>query len=222
MNSYNDEQLKLVKKSELAWYEGLRHKGVSGDVCELLLMNYLKKQFPNLNFGKGQIKKSNAKGEKLKKEKTNLSEQIDIICYTGKSLLDKKSFGNYVVVNKDQVKFTIEVKKWTGPADYSLEKTHAKNAGKLVKNLIKIIDFTNKDNILVSFRYHGRKNGERHDIKEAIQKCINKSPKLHAYILSNTTTKCPIEDKTGLILKKALEKDQLEQLINKITEIIKK
>src|SRR3989442_789656 len=106
---FNETQKWLVEKSERVHEAGIRHKGLSGTICEDLLMEKLRISIPELNFGGGIVKFGNpeVKGAKLREE--NLSSQIDIIIYHEQPAFELEKS---VVVKISNVKGIIEVKKW--------------------------------------------------------------------------------------------------------------
>lgn len=142
MRNYDKDQLRLVNKSERAHEAGLRHSGISGDICESLLIKILRKLIPSFNFGKGQMITKNLEGAYLKKE--DLSKQIDIIIFKGKP---KKKIGDFVAVFQEKVQGIMEVKKWAYPK--MLERN------KKLKEILKIKKFPV---FFVAFRFHDRKN----------------------------------------------------------------
>lgn len=112
MTDFNEVQKRLLKVSELAHFHGLRHKGLSGTICEDLLLRMLRKSVPELKFDRGVIKFGDRSmcGEELKAN--DLSTQLDVIIYRGRPLY--RSAGD-AVVHIDDVKGVLEIKKWAFP-----------------------------------------------------------------------------------------------------------
>jgi hypothetical protein len=134
MKSFDEIQKWLVEQSERAHKEGIRHAGLSGTICENLLMLELRKSVPKLNFDGGVIKF--CKG-KINNTKHDVSKQIDIIIYKGKPIYD--IFGT-IVVHSSQVLGAIEVTKWTEPKEFrkvvsSLQREEAELKNKSKKKL---------------------------------------------------------------------------------------
>lgn len=150
--SFNATQQSLIKQAELAHANGLRHSGLSGTICEDLLIRSLKKSLPNLNFSRGIIKfgDRNIIGADLKKD--NLSTQFDVIVYKNQPIYQE---AENVVVSSDDVLAVIEVKKWITLKMFGDLNA---NIGDILKNYrIK----TKKDIafFLVAFRCHDRHKG---------------------------------------------------------------
>jgi len=150
-NSCDTTQKQLVEKAERAHYEGIRHTGLSGTVCEDLLIEALRSslEVTRLNFDRGVIKfaSKEAKGNELN---GLMSPQMDIIVYKGEPTYKTMS---QVVVQGDQVKGVIEVKKWA----------NLKTMRESVKEkIVKVRDLLNQNlehNVpmfFVTFRYHDR------------------------------------------------------------------
>ncbi|MCK5211134.1 hypothetical protein KAJ89_00370 [Candidatus Parcubacteria bacterium] len=172
MNSryYNQTQKQIVELCERANYYGIRQRGLSGTVCEDVLINALKRDLPEFNISRGVIKFSDNVGVDIK-TKEDLSPQIDIILYKGEP---EYSVHNTVVVKVGQVAGVIEVKKWLFPKNMH-------RAQKTVENLIKLIEsfkYKTDHNVkvfLVTIRFHDR-----------LYKNVNFFTELEKYPGSNT------------------------------------
>lgn len=151
MDRYNQIQKDLVRICEEAHYHGLRHKGLSGTICEDALMGQLRLAAPEFKFDRGVIKFGKNIGEDLDVE--DLTTQIDIIIYKGNPIYESQK---HVVVNASDVLGVIEVKKWSHPKKLKPEE-------KMTINLLEIKkQFKDKLNknlglFFVSFRFHDRK-----------------------------------------------------------------
>ena len=148
----NFVQKKLIKQAELAHAHGLRHPGLSGTICEDLLLKTLRTLLPQFNFDRGIIKFGdvNKIGNDLKKG--NLSTQFDIIVYKNKPLYRE---ADSVIVHSDNVLAVIEVKKWITLKMFSDLKESINKIKKNYKNKTgRELKF-----ILVAFRCHDRGKG---------------------------------------------------------------
>lgn len=159
MEEHNRIQKKLVEDCETVHKIGIRHSGLSGSICENLLLKQLRKSIPELNFDRGIIKCCNpkSKGHDIKND-GDLSGQIDIIIYNGNHL---RKIEDVVVVHKDNVFGAIEVKKWTQPSMLKSKNSVYKkisNTKKLLKNEVPLF--------FVTFRYHDRVKDETNWFKK--------------------------------------------------------
>lgn|SRR3989338_2273758 len=154
MDKFNITQKELVEACEKVHYEGLRHKGLSGTICENLLIRALRKEFPDLHFDRGVIKFSdtNVKGEEL--NSNDLSAQLDIIIHRSIPVFEIE---DSVVVHASQVLGIIEVKKWTYPKMLSPNSDLIKNIKAIQDRLVK---YSKKATsvFFVTFRFHDRVN----------------------------------------------------------------
>lgn len=139
----NEVQKELVELCERAHESGFRHPGISGTICEKILIEQLKKEFPHLNFGTGVVLLSKEKGHKLKK--SDYSSQIDIIVYKGNPEYEQTGF---VAVHVENVFLVLEVKKWALYGDKGLS-GYKKKIGEIREKIEKPILF-------VAFRFHGK------------------------------------------------------------------
>jgi len=169
-SDFNVVQKELVEKCERAHFEGTRHTGLSGTLCEDLLIRTLETVVPKLNFGRGVIKFGDpiAKGEHLSGKK-DLSTQIDIIIYRGEPLFELEKS---IVVPIDQVLGVIEVKKWLYPVGLFRAKSVLENLERQIKS---ISSGTGKNIVffLVAFRFHDRNRGATwfSEVREYSGKC---------------------------------------------------
>lgn len=109
---YNFRQFKLVEFSEQVYHEGLRHTGINGSLYEDCLIRFLRKDIPEFEFYKGQIKVAN------NNSKTDKQRQIDVmICKKGtgqkKFLQEVSDIIN--IVEPSECIGIIELKKWAHP-----------------------------------------------------------------------------------------------------------
>lgn len=140
--NYNQIQKSLVRLCEQAHEAGIRHSGLSGTLCENILIEELRKIFPKLNFNRGVIKFG----------PENFSTQMDIVVYRGRP---EFQVGGSAVISAKQVLATIEVKKWIYPK--MLEELRgwvARTEAGFHKNSRRKIPI-----FLVTFRSHDRRNG---------------------------------------------------------------
>lgn len=151
MDKFNSIQKELVKVCEEAHYYGLRHKGISGTICEDELIHRLRDLLPEFNFNRGVIKFSDKQGDDLKTD--DLSTQIDIIIYKG----DPDYYSNgQMVIRASNIVGVIEVKKWLYPKKLKKEE-------KLTQNLLDLQrQFNERINrdvtiFIVTYRFHDRK-----------------------------------------------------------------
>ncbi len=151
MEESNKIQRDLIEQSERPHFEGLRHAGLSGTICENALIKALKKSVPSLNFNRGMIKfcKKDLVGAGLKGG--DLSTQIDIIIYKGEPLY--RTVDDYVIVHISNVLGVVEVKKWSYPKMIEVIKN---SLGEMKDKLISL-GFPNIEMFFVSFRFHDRK-----------------------------------------------------------------
>lgn len=143
-------QLRLVERAERANYVGLRHKGLSGTICEDLLLEELRQLFPILNFDRGVIQygDSAANGHALKQGES-LSPQVDIIVYRDKP---KAKIIDAAVVPVKQVVAALEIKKWANPK--ALRSHHSKLQELAVE--LKRAAYRPIPTYYVTFRFHDR------------------------------------------------------------------
>src|SRR3989338_10667621 len=151
MDNFNKTQKWLIEQSERAHEVGLRHKGLSGTICENLLTEVLRKDIPDFSFDRGIILFATNPASKPVNSK-DLPPQLDIIIYEGKPLA---GIGDQVVVHELQAKGIIEVKKWLFPDSLFRAQAQLEQINKLTDKL------SNTKNIiepfLVTFRFHDRK-----------------------------------------------------------------
>lgn len=144
-------QKKLVEISERAHQAGITHTGLSGMLCENILIAELRKALPGFNFDRGVVRFNT---DQATHKKEGLSSQIDVIIYRGKPLF---AADGVVAVPVGQVLGVIEVKKWIYPKMLTLLKESIKNIHKIFKEKsgrpIPIF--------LVAFRIHERKAKNR-------------------------------------------------------------
>jgi len=155
MNSFDAAQKELIDKAERAHYEGIRHKGLSGSVCEDLLIEALRDSFTSsrLNFDRGMIKFAAARtrGQGLAGA---MSSQMDIMVYEGEPVYRTLS---QAIVHISKVKGVVEIKKWThskmmrASVKEKIERTHTLLEQKAGRNI---------PLFFVTFRYHDRGNFE--------------------------------------------------------------
>lgn len=154
MNRWNRIQSKLVRRSEEPHFHGLRHKGLSGTICEDLLIKELRRAIPALRFDRGVVKFVNPtiRGNELKAE--DLSSQFDIIIYRGKPVYHSAA---NAVIYAGNVLGVIEVKKWA----------YAEMLLVIRRDLVGLAElFTKKTghripSFFVAFRYHDGQRGLR-------------------------------------------------------------
>lgn len=142
---YDNRQYRLVRDCEKPHQFGLRHKPISGDISNQLLVDFLRKEFVRLNFHTGVISKAKSRSKPSRKDR-GLSPQADVIAYRGSP---SYSAYRYAVVPTKKVLFAIEVKKWISP------KSLSKNRRGLNGQLLKLRRFTEKPVLLVGFRHYG-------------------------------------------------------------------
>lgn len=131
MKNYNQIQKDLVRICEEAHYHGVRHKGLSGALCEDALIRVLKEEFPNLGINRGVIKFDSSKlGNDLKTQ--DLSTQFDIVIYKNKPFYISEGV---VVIERQNTLAVIEVKKWIHPNENSRADNLIRN-NKKVKNIL--------------------------------------------------------------------------------------
>lgn len=135
-------QCHLVHQSERAHEQGLRARGISGQICERLLTSILRRRFPRVAFDSGVVKLTE-KATRLEQNK-DLSNQVDIIAYRGKPSFKMSGFA---VVPKRQVLCVFEVKKWTSPSDMTDPKKYNRQIAALRSSIRKPV-------LLVTFRHH--------------------------------------------------------------------
>lgn len=148
---YDQIQYDLVVRSEKAHEFGLRHKATSGDICNRILIDFLRSEFPPFRFNPGTITAAEKRPLRYEHSSADLSRQIDIIASMG-SPFDQMY--EYVVAPLRNVKLTIETKKWIQPKGLEGEQ----------KKLQEISKFTRKTVLLVAFRHDG-------DFSELRKKC---------------------------------------------------
>lgn len=140
--SYDKAQQELVWRSEEPWKNGLRDKSISGDICNRVLIEFLRNRFPKICFNAGIITKADSHPVKYKHSDPRLSPQIDIIAFTGEPFYHVV---DYALVPVKNVKFTVETKKWTSPRKLRPQ----------TKKLRKMEEFTRRPALLVAFRHDG-------------------------------------------------------------------
>ncbi|MBI2579204.1 MAG: hypothetical protein HYW26_05825 [Candidatus Aenigmarchaeota archaeon] len=179
MKSYDKLQKHLVIETENVHKKGVRHTGLSGYVCEKLLMEDLRKEFRNVKFDRGIVTFSDKEGHTLRKDM--LTNQIDIIGYR------KHKFKKYdiVVVPNDKVLLCIEVKKWSYYSEKKLREIKNK-LDKLKKRVHRPIFY-------VAFRYHGS-YGKRIENLKRLRKFLSPH-KVYAFSSATQRNKYPEEDK---------------------------
>ncbi len=103
MIDYNRRQIELVEFTARVYHSGLRHKGINGSLYEDKLINFLRRDIPELNFYKGQIR-----------DNESSSPQYDIIiCKNGFVQPDfLQGVNDFVnIVDKNDCLGVIELKK---------------------------------------------------------------------------------------------------------------
>jgi hypothetical protein len=150
MEDYNQTQKNLVENAERAHFYGIRHKGLSGTVCEDLLIEALRQSIPSVQFDRGVINfggRKPANDEPVKS--SDLSKQIDIIIYRGQNLY---KIAGVAVVHIDDVLGVIESTKWG---------TQKKIDGLAVLER-RLTQESARDigAFFVAFRFHDRKRGD--------------------------------------------------------------
>lgn len=152
MKKNNSIQKALIKKAELAHANGLRHPGLSGTICEDLLIKSLIKSLPGIRMSRGIIKFGdlNIIGSNLHKD--NLSTQFDIIIYKNKPIYRE---GGNVVVASSNICAVIEVKKWVTLQMFG----ELRDSINKIKGNFKIKTGREIPFILVAFRCHDRGQG---------------------------------------------------------------
>lgn len=142
MKLYDEIQYDLVVRSEKPHQFGLRDKATSGDICNRILIEFLRNEFPHFRFCPGTITLAERRTAGYRWSSADLSPQVDIICYLGHPY---DEIFDYVVVPLKQVKFTVECKKWISPSDLQ----------RVQKQIERLQRFTRKPVFLVTFRHHG-------------------------------------------------------------------
>lgn len=172
MKEFDKEQIDLVWESEEAWYRGFRGPGISGSICEKLLLSFLRKNIKELKFSSGVITRSYEKGKKLHKEE--LSPQIDIIAFKNEPLYQLEDF---VIVHEKDVVCIIEVKKWVTRAGIFPPKEY------YIKQIRRLKEKVKKPLIFVAFRHH----------KSLTYEEFKNSDPNSIFIFSKPTKGCPLE-----------------------------
>jgi hypothetical protein len=134
------KQTELVINCEKPHEYGLRHPGISGNICTWMLRDFLRTQFPHFNIDEGIVSRENSRKWATSDD---YSPQIDIMIYSNDPLV---RLHNYVVVPKNKIICGIEVKKWLSTHEVS------KPNFKVNNQLNKIKKFTEKPTYLVSYR----------------------------------------------------------------------
>jgi len=218
MKSYNVIQKELINKSEKAHFEGIRHKGLSGTICENLLIKALRENIPGVNFDRGVIKfcSPELKGKNIRKG--DISSQIDIIIYRGKPLFEIE--GN-VVVHISQVFGVIEVKKWTYPSTIKSDGPVVRSINKIKRQLS---DKTNRKIhiFFVTYRFSDRRNKNITWFTEKDKIPIENK---YCFFGSFSTKKgwaiYPPEDPEWTNLEKGPYSSQFEKLVEDIKKLTK-
>jgi hypothetical protein len=151
--THDDIQKRLVRDAENAHHRGLRHKGLSGAVCEDLLMKQLRRSIHSLRFDRGVIKfgDPDAVGDGI--ADGAISPQMDVIIYNGRP---KSRTFSEVVVPVSQVRVVIEVKKWGSPKmmTETLKRELSRIQEQPKRNSRRSVPL-----FFVAFRYQERKKG---------------------------------------------------------------
>lgn len=212
-NYYNQTQKQIVELCEKANYYGIRHKGLSGTVCEDVLTNALKRDVADFKFGRGVIKFSKNLGADIK-TKNDLSPQIDILIYKGEPIIN---IHNTVVVDISQVAGIIEVKKWLFPKNMSRAQ---ETIGKLKLLIEELKNKTSKEVkiFLVAIRFHDRFTIDVNFFSE-----LKKYPASNTYCFYSHYSKdvngkilFPWEDKDWDNFNESMYAKQYEKLVNDI------
>jgi len=107
------KQKELVIQCEKPHEFGLRHRGISGNICTWMLRDFLRIQFPHYQIDEGIVSRENSRNWAKSEE---YSPQIDIMIYTNEPLV---RLHNYVGVPKNKLICGIEVKKWLSTHEVS-------------------------------------------------------------------------------------------------------
>lgn len=209
MEDFNTTQKRLIEAAERAHYYGLRHKGLSGSVCEDALIDALRESVPSLHFDRGVIKFAdrNIFGNDLKTE--NLSTQLDIIIYSGEPIY--KAGGN-AVVHADDVLGVIEIKKWANPKMITYLSTCITDTEKKISKKIRTL--------FVAFRFHDR---SRNGVTWRTQ--IKNFPTPYSYCFSGTFSRenkvnlYPWEEKWWSTFDTYTYAGEYEKMVREISEM---
>ena len=184
MENFNEIQKELVEFSERIHEVGIRHTGLSGTICENLLIKALRNSIPELNFDMGIMKFCDYKlvGRDIDKKK-DLSSQMDIIIYDGKPI---KKIDETAIIHISQVLGVVEVKKWSSPKMFELNSKFIKKILGLKKLLKEKLNHEIPI-FFVTFRFHDKMKSENWF-------SIIKNIPINAYCLFGTFSKSP-EDK---------------------------
>jgi hypothetical protein len=149
-------QAQMIYDAEIAHFKGFRSSTIVGERIENLLIDKLRRLFPKLKFGKGNIIPENEIEEdgfvKVRSRgKGNARPQTDIIIFR-KGIFEDH---NYSTVKENEVVLAIEVKKWLNPKDY--EKYTEGNQARLWKK-----HYPQIPRLIVGFRI---RNSERFSLK---------------------------------------------------------
>ena len=139
---YDRLQYDLVIRSEKPHEFGLRDKPISGDICNRILTDFLRAEFPHFRFNSGIITKAERRPSRYEHSSSDLSAQADVIAYLGSPY---EQIYDYVVVPLRHVKFVIETKKWIAPTGLTKEQGNVK----------RLKEFTGRPVFLVAFRHDG-------------------------------------------------------------------
>lgn len=160
LKNFGKLQKTLVVLSERAHEFGFRHKGSSGEICQLLLIQTLRNCFPYMKIGTGVIVSSNKTGEELRKQNRKtpvISPQVDVILYKGRAKFPVNEYREHgfdlydsVVVHQSNVILCMEVKKWAYCGDKGLE-GYKRQLGD-----IKSFMPRNSKLFFIAFRHHGK------------------------------------------------------------------
>lgn len=144
---YDEIQYDLVIRSEEPHEVGLRDKSISGDICNHVLIDFLRVEYPHFQFSPGIITQVERRRESYHYASSDprLGPQADIVAFVGRPF---EQFYDYVVVPLRQVKLIIETKKWISPADVKGEQ----------KQIHRLKKFARKPVLLAAFRHTGDLN----------------------------------------------------------------
>lgn len=149
---YNATQKWLVENCERMHEAGIRHTGLSGNICEDMLMEKLRLSIPDLKFSRGVIKLGFHKQDNAWVESEDLSTQIDVIVYAGEPDYELEGC---VVIPLSKTRGIIEVKKWSTPKMLRPEESVAS------KLMVLKREFAAKSTVqipvlFVTYRFHDR------------------------------------------------------------------
>lgn len=198
MSIYDHLQMDLVVRCEKPHEFGLRHRGISGDICNKLLRDFLGQEFPRLSFDTGVTTPREKKGDWFPAASEELSPHCDIICYIGPPF---EQIYDYIVVPLKFVLFTIEVKKWVWPLDL---RDPERGYNKQVQG---VRQFTGKPIGLVCYRHEGK-----------YQDLMKNSVADATFLFSTQSRDYP--DYAPDFFDNCLHKGELERLVNWVRSFV--